>query len=67
MILEMQSNFSILIAEWNDIISLKCVKWSVYESTYLLYFIYLFFFLFAFSRATPATYGGSQARGQTEL
>ena len=26
-------------------------------------FIYLFFCLFAFSRATPAEYGGSQARG----
>ena len=34
---------------------------------YFLYlffcFIYLFICLFAFSRATPATYGGSQAKG----
>ena len=27
------------------------------------YFIYLFFCLFAFSRATPVAYGDSQARG----
>ena len=27
-------------------------------------FIYLFFCLFAFCRAAPAAYGGSQARGQ---
>ena len=26
-------------------------------------FLFLFFCLFAFSRATPAAYGGSQARG----
>ena len=28
-----------------------------------MYFIYLFICLFAFSRATPTSYGGSQARG----
>ena len=28
----------------------------------LFYFIYLFFGLFAFSRAAPMAYGGSQAR-----
>ena len=29
----------------------------------LFYFIYLFFCLFAFSRAAPAAYRGSQAKG----
>ena len=28
------------------------------------YFLFLFFCLFAFSRAAPAAYGGSQARGR---
>ena len=30
---------------------------------FLFYFIFLFFCLFVFSRATPAAYGGSQAKG----
>ena len=31
----------------------------------IFYLIFIFFGLFAFSRATPAAYGSSQARGRT--
>ena len=37
---------------------------QVSNLAYSLFFFFLAFWLFAFSRATPSAYGGSQARGR---
>ena len=39
-----------------------CLRLTLHELFFIYLFIYLFC-LFAFSRAAPAAYGGSQARG----
>ena len=44
-------------------------QWELLFFTFLFHFIYLFiylffFWLFAFATASPAAYGGSQARGR---
>ena len=59
---------------WNKIVIIneelcECTKyhWVVHcemVKFIVFYYLFIYFCLFAFSRAAPAAYGGSQARGQ---
>ena len=40
-----------------------CVVYEIYILFYLFIYLFFIFCLFAFSRASHAAYGGSQARG----
>ena len=43
------------------------LTYKVYFYYYYYYYYYYYFCLFAFSRAAPTAYGGSQARVESEL